>query len=603
MGQSPIRVVDDAKNGQMNVVISDRDIPPFLLSAKAAIEAGNKKLAAELLNDEAIEQVRQMLNHDPARTDIMFMIGLMFDRLGRLDKAELWYGMILENEPNALVFHRLASICKRSGRLLEAIEYQRESVRMNPDKAKFLSCLGFYLIKAGQTQEGLDLLRQAMEKEPDNPEIHSRYLFHLHFLPDLDPKILLAEHKRWGQIHAPAALSRKSHENIPDPNRRLRIGYVSADFRRHSVAYNFEAFLSNHNSNEVELYGYGNVFKPDDMTERLKLQFDHYRGIWGMTDRQVVNLIEQDRIDILVEVGGHTRDNRLGIFGYKPAPIQVGYGDLSTSGIEQIDYRLTDALLDPPDHHEFYVEESVFLPGGLFCYTPPNFAAPVTPLPARRNGFMTFGSFNNSMKINPFVIALWAHVLKGTENSRLVLKHKEGNDDGLRDRCLNEFEKYGIARDRVQIVGWKSPAEHMELYNSIDIALDTYPFNGCITTLEGLWMGVPIISLTGKNCLLSRLGLSILSRVGLESFAADSPAAFVAKTTALTAGNIDALARIRATMRTRMSASPVCDAGRFARELEDAYRQMWRRWCRMRNRDNSHSDFSVLEMVPPREGT
>jgi len=584
MEHSPTWVSGNSKTSEMRVVVSDRDLPAFLISAKTAIEAGDVEQAAELLSDRAIEQVSRMLRQESSRTDIMFMLGLMFDRIGQLAKAELWYRKIVEQEPNALAFHRLASICKRSHRLLEAIGNQRESVRMDPDNARFLSCLGVDLIEAGQTQEGLDVLWQAVEKEPQSPDIHSRFLFHLHYLPDLYPDMLLAEHRRWGRLHAPANRAKRCHDNIPDPNRRLRIGYISADFRRHSAAYNFAAFLSKRDSEEVEVYGYGNVSRPDEMTDRLRLQFDHYRDIRGMEDREVARLVEQDGIDIFVEIGGHTRDNRLGVLAYKPAPVQVSYGGLNTSGLEQIDYRLTDSLLDPPEHDEFYVEESVYLPGGLFCYSPPDFAPPIAALPAQSNGFITFGSFNNSMKMNPYVISLWAQVLKASKNSRLLLKYPGGDDKGVSDCYLGEFVKSDIARDRVDICGWKSPLEHMELYNRIDIALDTYPFNGCITTLEGLWMGVPPISLTGKGSLLSRVALSILSRIGLESFAAHTPAAFVAKATAFGA-SVEALAKIRASMRTRMTASTLCNADRFARELEDVYRRIWRRWCRVRSAD------------------
>ncbi len=600
MGRSQSRMDDNSKTGQMQVVVSDRDLPSFLISAKNAIEAGNKKLAAELLNDRAIEQVDLLLKQDPSRTDVMFMLALMFDRIEQLDKAELWYRKIIEQNPNALAFHRLASIFKRSQRLLDAIEYQRQSVRIEPDNVRFLSCLGVDLVEAGRTLEGLEVLRLATQKEPQSPDVHSRYLFHMHYLPDLDPDMLLNEHMQWGLLHTPVSRAKKFHDNVPDPDRRLRIGYISADFRRHSAAYNFEAFLNRRDSAKFEVYGYGNVCRPDDMTERLKPQFDHYRDIHGLQDRHIADLVEQDSIDILVEIGGHTLDNRLAVLAYKPAPIQVSYGGLSTSGMQQIDYRLTDDVLDPPEYHRFYAEESICLPGGLFCYSPPDFAPPVAPTPAHRNGFLTFGSFNNSMKINPYVVSLWAQTLKASGNSRLVLKYPGGNDMGVRDYFLSEFEKSGITRDRIDIYGWKSPVEHMGLYNRVDIALDTYPFNGCITTLEALWMGVPVISLAGNNSLLSRTGLSILSRVGLESFVAHSPAAFVAKASAFAAGNLDALARIRATMRTRMSASTLCDAGRFARELEDAYRNIWRRWCRSRDKGISSPGLPAPIMVQPR---
>jgi predicted O-linked N-acetylglucosamine transferase (SPINDLY family) len=403
----------------------------------------------------------------------------------------------------------------------------------------------------------------------------------MHYLPDQDPQALLAEHKRWAAIHAPRNRARTSHDNAPDPNRRLRIGYISPDFHTHSVAYTFEPFLTGRDPQAVELYGYGSVRKQDEMTENLKRKFDCYRDIHDLPDEEASRLIEQDKIDILVEIGGHTGNNRLGILAYKPAPIQVDYGGLNTSGMEQIDYRLTDSLLDPPEHSEFYIEQSVCLPGSLFCYSPPDFAPQVAPSPMHENGFATFGSFHNNMKINPYIISLWAQVLRTNDDSRLLLKYAGGNDRGIQQVYLNQFEQFGIDRSRLEICGWKTPCEHLESYGRVDIALDTYPFNGCVTTLEGLWMGVPTISLLGNNCLLSRVGLSILSRVGMQFLVASTPAEFVAKATAL-ASKPDALSKIRASMRTRMTAGTLCDNERFAREVEQAYRAMWRRWCQSR---------------------
>jgi len=567
----------DPESGQMRVLVSDEDLPPFLVSAKAAIEAGRLEEAADLLNEQAVEQVEELTRRNPSRTDISFMLALMLDRIGQPENAERWYRAVIEQEPDALAFHKLADVCIRTERLPEAIRYESEAIRLAPGNTRFMTCLAIYLLQAGRTQEGLDKLRKVVEAEPENSDAHSKLLFHTHYLPDRNPEELLAEHKRWAKIHAPLIRAKTSHSNTPDPDRRLRVGYISPDFHTHSVAYNFEPFLSGRNSGAVEVYGYGNVKKQDEITERLKQQFDFYRDIHGMKEREASGLIEQDKIDILVEIGGHTGNNRLGVLAYKPAPIQVDYGGLNTSGMEQIDYRLTDSLLDPPALDRFYVEESVRLPGGLFCYNPPDYAPPVAPSPVHENGFITFGSFNNNMKINPYIISLWAQVLRTNNDSRLLLKYAGGNDEGIKEEYISQFEQFGIDRRRLEICGWKSPVEHLRTFGRVDIALDTYPFNGCVTTLEGLWMGVPIVSLVGNTSLLSRVGLSILSRVGMEFLAASMPAEFVAKATAL-ASRPDALSKIRASMRTRMTASTLCDNKRFAREVEQAYRMMWRRW-------------------------
>jgi protein O-GlcNAc transferase len=316
-------------------------------------------------------------------------------------------------------------------------------------------------------------------------------------------------------------------------------------------------------------------------------------------------LIERDQIDILVDLAGHVGDNRLLVMARKPAPIQVTYlGYPDTTGLAAIDYRLTDVIADPPDlgAQRFYTEELAFLPDGFLCYRPPDFAPVIAPLPAEKAGFVTFGSFNNNCKINPTVTDLWAQVLRANANSRLLLKLKGGDDTSIRDRYLDLFEKAGLGRARVDIQGWKSPDEHLQTYAQMDIALDTYPYNGTTTTCEALWMGVPTVSLLGE-CHPSRVGLSILTRLGLEFFVASTPREYVAKATAL-ATNLPALAQIRRTMRARIAASGLCYAKGFAARVEAAYRQMWRRWCQSGapRRRKTHERIPVIETIAASSG-
>lgn len=591
MGQSRIVKQMCQKGGGLQVVVSEEGLPKFLIEAKDAIEAGWTDKASDLLNGRAIDQVRKVVHEDPSRTDVMFMVALMFGTIGRVAKAEEWYKKILEQGSDALVLYELGRICRRSGRLSEATQYRRKAVEEDPDNPEFRIALALDLIREGKVQDGVDLLREALESDPSNADTHSKLLFHLHYLPIQDRQQLFEEHKRWGWMHAPATLAKRSHDNDPDPDRRLRVGYICADFRTHSVAYNFEAILAGRNREAEHVYGYGNVAEPDGMTERLKAQFDHYRDIRGLGDQAVVRAIEQDRIDILVSIAGHTGDNRLRVLAYKPAPIQVEYQGINTCGIEQVDYRLTDSLLDPQGSQEFHVEELVHLPGGVHCYTPPESAPPVAPLPAKRKGYVTFGSFNNNMKINSHVVSLWAQVLQANEGSRLLLKFAGGNDGGVRDYYLSQFDRFGIPPERIQMCGRKPPGEHLQLYDEVDIGLDTYPFNGCVTTLEALWMGVPTVTLFGEPY-ISRMGLSILSRVGLAFFAASKPAEYVAKATSL-ARKLEALERIRASMRQRMAASTLCDAKAYATTLEAAYRKMWHRWCR--GREAGHLSLLACE--------
>lgn len=572
-----------SKNSPLQFVVPKAALPTFLLEAGNAVRVGEVSKARELLDDAAVRSIEHKPADDPGRTDAMFMLAVLFAKIGRVEKAEHFYKEVLKRRPHALVLFELANICRDTGRLSEAVRYQEQAVELSPDSPELWTTLGEYLIRMGRTGDGLDLLRKAVETSPDKVN-HSKYLWQLHHSTDVDREELFEEHKRWARIHAPADLARAPHDNVADPDRRLRIGYVSPDFCGHSVAYFFESILEAHNREAFEVYGYGDVACPDQVTEELKLKFDHYRNICGLTDRKVTDLIEQDRIDILVDLAGHTSGNRLGVLARKPAPVQVTYlGFPNTTGMDQIDYRLTDELADPPGAEKFYTEKLVLLPHGFLCYKPPGFAPPVEALVALERGYFTFGSFNNNCKIQPEMMELWARILHRKEGSRLLLKFGGGDDPAVRDRYFREFERLGIGRQRVEICGRKPTVEHFRLYNGMDIALDTFPYNGTTTTCEAAWMGVPTISLVGQTH-ASRVGLSILTRIGLQGFAASTPAEYVEKAVAFS-GELENLAKIRSSLRSMMFNSPLCDKKTFTKGLEAAYRKMWRRWC-----DGSSSD-------------
>ncbi len=558
----------------------EESLPEFPAAAVAAVKSGRIEQESALLDGPAIETVLDVFDKDRSRADFVFKLADVLAKAGRVNEAEQCYKKLLDNGPNAAVFSKLGCLCQYRGRLSQALEYQQKAVEAEPERPELWANYARALMETGKMAEGIELLRKAMKEMPGNSQARSNFLLRLHQMPQLDRQMLFDEHKRWAWMHAPAHLAKTDHRNEPEPDRILRIGYISPDFRRHSVAYFFEPILEGHDRTDVEVYGYGNVEFPDEITERLIEKFDHYRNIRNLNDEATAELIERDQIDILVDLAGHVGDNRLLVMARKPSPIQVTYlGYPDTTGLAAIDYRLTDVLADPPDlgAQRFYTEELVFLPDGFLCYRPPDFAPVISSLPAEKAGFVTFGSFNNNCKINPVATELWVRVLRAAVNSRLLLKLKGGDDLSIRDRYLDLFEKAGLDRSRVDIHGWKPPAEHLQTYANVDIALDTYPYNGTTTTCEALWMGVPTVSLVGE-CHPSRVGLSILTRLGLEFFAASTPQEYVAKATAL-ATNLPALARIRRTMRARIAASGLCYAKGFAAKIEAAYRQMWRRWC------------------------
>lgn len=556
------------------------------LSKTLILQRGEKSLSSltqALLQmdcyNKAVETLQKMIEADGARTDVMFVLATLFKQTRQLEMAKTWYRKILELEDNLATYNQLAGCYRQQGHMSKAIEYFRKATKFYPDNIALWNNLSNTLIETGKIQEGIDLLRKAIEKVPDSSIAHGNLLFHMHHLPKIDQQTMFDEHKRWGRLYSPLTRRRTSHSNTPDPDRRLRIGYISADFCMHSVAYFFESLLNRHDRREVEVYGYGSVKLPDHVTTRLVSKFDNYQNIHGMNDELAANAIEYDKIDILVDLSGHTGGARLSVLAYKPAPIQVSYlGYPDTTGMDAIDYRLTDSVADTPQSQQFYTEELVFLPQCFLCYTPSEFASPAAVSPVAGNGYITFGSFNNNCKINPPLIAIWAEILKANENSRLLLKFRAGRDDEFRQVCLQQFEESGISPERITISGWLSLSDHLKLYNRVDISLDTYPYNGTTTTCEALWMGVPVISLFGESH-MSRVSLSILTQLGLEFFAASTPDEYIAKATAL-AAKPDSLAKIRASMRTRIANSGLCDAKAYAGNVEAAYRKMWHKWCK-----------------------
>ncbi len=529
--------------------------------------------------DKAVEVLEEMLEVNPQRLEVMFELGMLFERTNRLDKAEQYYKKIIKFGPHSTAYDHLGCICVKMRRMPEAVYYLRKAMELLPDNTDIWNSLAYALIQSGEAQEGVDLLQKVVDIMPEYPKGHSNLLFSLRYLPELDQQMVFEEHKRWGQRHAPINMARTSHDNTVEPERKLRIGYISPDFKRHVVAKRFEPLLDSHNRDVVEVYGYGNIECPDSTTNRLQEKFDCYRNIWDVNDDAVARIIEQDKIDILIDLAGHTRNNRLLVLARKPAPVQVTYlGYAGTTGMEAVDYLLTDCLKAPPESQKYYTEQFAYLPGGVVCYTPPENAPVVTPLPAAKNGYVTFGAFTTNLRYNRPLLEVWAEILKLTPNSRLLLGFRDGGDEKIQEHYLSQFAECEVSRERIEISGWKSHTEYLKQYSDVDIVFDTFPENGGTTTCEALWMGAPVISLAGQHQ-NGRVGLSILSQIEMSSFAVETPSEYIAKAVSV-ANRPDSLMKMRASMRSRMAESSLCDTKRFARDVETAYREMWRRWCR-----------------------
>jgi len=413
-------------------------------------------------------------------------------------------------------------------------------------------------------------------------------LVRLNYDPAQGPVQIYRAHLDWAARHAAAlAPSVTPHGNDPDPERRLRIGYVSADLRRHPVAFFVEPILRSHDPAAVDAVCYDVSDQDDDMKQHLRQLVPSWRSVANLSDGELAEAVRADAIDILVDLSGHTPGNRLLTFARKPAPVQVtAIGYVATTGLTTMDYRLTDAWCDPSDANDDCYSETLWrLPFGFNCYTAPQGLPAPGPAPHSTRGTITFGSFNNLDKISAEVLDVWGEILSRVAGSRLLLKTKTLSQTAVQRQILDRLMRHGIAPERVDLVEW-SPTlrSHFEAYRGMDIALDPFPYNGTTTTCEALMMGIPVIALLGDRH-AARVSASILARLDLEVLTASDKADYVARAVAL-AERPETIANLRAGLRARLVRSPLADAQRYTRGLEAAYREMWQRWCSIQRRDD-----------------
>ena len=500
--------------------------------------------------------------------------------VGERAAAEDAYRRALVADPGCVpALNNLASLLGGRGEHEAAEAAYRKALESEPDNADTLVGLGMLIQLQGRAAEADALFRRASQAAPDSSKAGSALLFNLNYF-ETDGERIWQAHRAWGDRHQrPPA---EGFPNRPDPERRLRVGYVSPDLRRHSVAFFFSTLLEHHDRGGFEVICYADVERPDDMTERLRKVADGWRDIRGLAPERVAEQVRADGIDILVDLAGHTVWNLPLVFARKPAPLQFTWlGYPNTTGMEVMDYRFTDAWADPPGQTEQWHSETLIrLPRGFLCYEPREEAGqPVTAPPCETLGHVTFGSFNTIAKVTPRVVEVWARILHAVPGSRLLLKNRALKSETVRKRYADLFEAQGIGPERIELLGWiPSAHSHLEAYSRVDIGLDPFPYNGTTTTCEALWMGVPVITLAGDRH-VARVGVSLLSQVGLEDLIAGDQDGYVALATAL-ATDTNRLRELRRTLRERMRASPLCDGPGFARQVEDAYREAWRTWCR-----------------------
>lgn len=489
-----------------------------------------------------------------------------------------------ELEPRYLLGNALASAAaeltsppERQRRYTSALASYEQAIQQDPSFSPAYYGAGYVLGKQWRVEEALEMCRRGSTAASPGSICPWNLLLMLHYTDSSTPEEIWETHRRCGQAYV-SGIRRAAHANDRSPDRKLRIGYVSADLRAHSVAFFLEPVLRAHDRSQVEVHCWSNGI-PDVVTAQLMPLADAWHDIRRLADEEFAAAVREQGIDILIDLNGHTPGNRLGAFALKPAPVQVtwlGYPD--TTGLPTIDYRVTDRWADPPGQTErFHAEDLLRLRHGFNVYTPPQGAVEPGPAPAVANGWTTFGSFNNLMKVTPRQLELWADVLHAIPNSRLLLKEEALDDPGVRERVMAVLSRHGIGAGRVELRGHiANTLDHLAAYREIDVALDTYPYHGTTTTCEALWMGVPVVSLLGLTH-ASRVGLSLLTRAGLPELATGSEEEYVQACVRL-GTDIDGLTRLRAELRDRLRSSSLMDAKGFTASLEEAYRIIWRRW-------------------------
>lgn len=436
--------------------------------------------------------------------------------------------------------------------------------------------LGNVLFEQGRVEEGMAEIRAALQANPAMPEAHSDLVRMLNYI-SVDPVVRYRGHREWAERFArPLERAALPHPNVPDSGRRLRVGFVSPYFRKHAVTFFLEPVLEHYDRDRMEIFLYADVVQPDEYSRRLQTHAA-WRDTTGLTDERLAALVREDAIDILVDLSGQTPGHRLLAFARRPAPLQATWcGYPNTTGMDSMDYRITDAYCDPPGTTEHLHSEALLrLPRIYMAWRPPDAAPDAGPLPALAAGAVTFGSFNSTYKITPELCALWSRILHRVPGSRLTLFAYTGEVAVRRVRRL--FEAQGIAPARLVILPRMTYEEFLDAHRQIDIALDAFPYHGTTTTCSCLWMGLPVIVLAG-TAHVSRVGVSMLSNLGLERLVASTPDDYVELAAGL-ASDTTKLAAIRAGLRGLMSRSPNTDGAACAASLEAVFRDAWHRWC------------------------
>ncbi len=585
-------------------------------NAMLAMQAGNLEQSQNML--------RRVLTKHPMNPRANHVMGIIYFQQGHAEQALYYFEQAIKANPNIGAPHQArGNMLYALERHQDAIQAHNRAIELEPNSYLAHNSLGLDLIRVsdyagaesafkmavqcapnqpepkgnlsmlymnmGRPNEAAQLLEQTIAQHPNHIGLRHQLASIMNYATTCTPEQIFQAHQAYGQLLTQAQPTpKRQFPNTPDPHRPIRIGYLSGDLKTHSVAYFLRPILENHNHDRFSIHCYSTTRYPDNTTEELKKLADHWTDYHALDDIGLSKRILADNIDILVELNGQSSGNRLTVLNAKSAPVQVTYlGYPNTTGVAAIDYRIVDNLTDPPDPPDpsnptdpttLMVETPYRLPDCFLCYTPPKDAPEPNTLPALETGSITFGSFNNLQKISQHTIELWSRIVAAVPGARLLIKNTALSDKALAADYARRFADAGLIDDQLVLMGRvESTRDHLLVYHKIDLSLDTFPYHGTTTTCEALWMGVPVISQMGAVH-ASRVGVSLLTNLGLEDFITDSPDAYAEKAIAL-ANDTDRLVTLRASLRNTLKNASLCNAVSFTQDIEQAYQQMWRTWC------------------------
>ena len=536
-------------------------------------------LAQCSLFKEAVDIYQLGLKLDSENEVLLNNIGFALCSLGLYQQAIGYLNKAILLKPDYIrPYNNLGLALNGLHKFAEAIDYYNHAITLDCNYGLAYNNLGVGLRNLGRDHEALKNYNRAIGLNPDSLQPYSNRQYCMSHMEDISPAEQLASAKDYGKVISSQVGARYSSWPVKSASDKLVIGFVSGDFRSHPVGFALEGLLAGIDRSQFELVAFTSDVREDALTARIKPLFSVWVEIFGQDDQSAAELIHRHGVDILIDLSGHTAGNRLPLFAYKAAPVQVSWlGYWSTTGVAEIDYKLGDNFLTPADQDEFFSEQIWRLPNSFLCFAPPAADLPVVPLPAIKTGQVTFGCFNQYSKVTDKVIAVWCDILSGVRGSRLVLKMSALSDDKVVESARARFAVHGISGDQLVLEGGAPYEEYLASYQDIDIALDPFPYPGGATTIESLWMAVPVLTKRGGLLPLSRQGASLMHNTGLSDWIAADDEDYIAKALAF-AGDIDALSYLRAGLRQQVLASPLFDSKRFAGDFEIAMQGMWARY-------------------------